>query len=231
VSLLDGVLEEDVKKGRKKEKLGIHMHLSQFEDEAMLGSRCLKANVIDKYNHFGFMDQMVQADVVLASLCDGGQLPCTKTGCMDFKGLMALSSAAEGALCRRYYGRGAEASRLMIQPFMQELVDRMYASVHGKGPRFALYSGHDIVLSPVAAALRFFDCKWPPMGSHIILELWGSGTSHDPDAAHVRVLYNGDSVTTKVPGCAQDPCPLAAFVGAARAALGGRRTHAEACAI
>ena len=98
-----------------------------------------------------------------------------------------------------------------------------------KPPYLAVYAGHDSVIAPVLASLGIFQhkdyCKWPSYASRIVFELWERNTpvfrgsnekSHD--AFFVRVLYNGNDVTSKIPMCKDrtaelgksrvDLCPL-----------------------
>jgi len=236
VSVLTGLIGPDMQAAMHRPPLRIELH-GEEGGEVMMGSACPRADALDDYHDHRavFASAGVgEANGVLSDVCDGGGLPCTREGgCMEPWQAMQLVGYSEQVLCGRYTGGspGSQAENLLIQPFLQEIAGRLRAKAEGhRAPRFALYSGHDIVVAPVAGALGFFDCKWTPIGSHVVFELWG--TPGAAGAASVRVLFNGGVVTSKVPGCGGgDLCPLAAFEHAVQAPLQGHATHAAACAI
>ena len=109
--------------------------------------------------------------------------------------------------CEQYTGSdgGVESARLFMEPLLQDIVDRMSVQADQR-VRFAMYTGRDLVVGPVAAALGFFNCVWPPFGSHVVFELYAQRGYSVPVA--VRVLFDGIPVTSKLHGCASTGvCP------------------------
>ena len=89
-------------------------------------------------------------------------------------------------------------------------------------PKFVLYSGHDTTIMPFLAALGtqemfpganwFYDGKWVPYASMILLELWAidaAGGDGKREFA-VRMLFQGKEV--HIPGCYAALCPVSEFM-------------------
>mmetsp|Transcript_85130 Transcript_85130/g.237564 ORF Transcript_85130/g.237564 Transcript_85130/m.237564 type:complete len:477 (-) Transcript_85130:173-1603(-) len=166
------------------------------------------------------------ADVAYTALCDLGDLPCGPGGCISAALQSDLQTLYDSKWCEQDTGSngGEEASRLLMQPLVDELVQNMLAP---KPTRFVLYTGRDLVIGPVAAAMGFFDCRWPPFASHIVLELWASGQSR-----LVRALFDGTPVTSKIHGCGgKEVCDLADIQRATKDMLGGQVSREAACAL
>lgn len=163
------------------------------------------------------------ADGVYSSACELGQPSCVDSACLvDLDIVALLLDEADRAYCDRYRGDrgGAEATRLAMYPFLDEIRDGLFDA----SPRsLTLYAGHDTVVSPLAAALGFFDCRWPPLAARITFELL-EGRSH------VRVLFNGRDVTHRLAGCPPKRCPLEVFSDVVDTLLPrGAKTFAQAC--
>merc|ERR1711862_220218 len=124
----------------------------------------------------------------------------------------ALCREADRHYCDTFAGSegGAEATRLAMYPFLQEIVKRLRAAAAlDDEPSVSLFSGHDTVIAPVLSALGVYKrqglCEWPPYASRIIFELYRRASNH-----FVRVVYNGQPMVG-VLGCrgsAADLCPL-----------------------
>ena len=110
-------------------------------------------------------------------------------------------------------------ARFGTGPLIAEIVERMNATVAGVPgtPKFVLLSGHDN--GPILNFLAAFgagDGKWPPFGALIALELYEmeSGGHHA-----VRLVYNGQVLTSRIEGCCavhgDQLCPWPAFREAA----------------
>lgn len=182
------------------------------------------------------------ADVTYTALCDGSdQLPCGPAGCMNISLQKTLEGYYDKKWCNQFTGAqgGQESSELLMYPFIKEIVDRMSLNftseaVPGKHvrPRLAVYVGRDLVIGPVAAALGFFDCRWPPFAAHILFELWEPVAKRKDMEPMVRVIFDGEPVTSKVRGCkGMDLCSLADLQRAVEGLLGEYSTHAKACAV
>ncbi|KAH3828643.1 hypothetical protein DPMN_130624 [Dreissena polymorpha] len=81
------------------------------------------------------------------------------------------------------------------------------------GPKFVIYSGHDVTLTPLLVALGIYDNKWPPYASRLVIE----AVTRDSDGGvFLRFVYNGKDKTDRVSFCkdivAKRLCPLKAIV-------------------
>ncbi len=76
-----------------------------------------------------------------------------------------------------------------------------------------IFSGHDTVIAPVLAALGVFNgkyCGWPAYASRIVFELYSkknlkfSNSSELLNNSYIKIYYNGDEVTSKIPACYEE---------------------------
>eukprot|EP00624_Nannochloropsis_granulata_P006628 evm.model.NODE_499_length_36058_cov_18.539797.3 len=125
----------------------------------------------------------------------------------------SLKKETDRMFCERYAGAegGREGTRLGMQPFLQEVLERFQE--HGTTKlKLALYSAHDTVLSPLLGALDVLDkhCYWPPYASRVIFEMWGPPARPEDQAQQkeeeneedsVRILYNGEVVSRRSLHC------------------------------
>ncbi|XP_045163668.2 2-phosphoxylose phosphatase 1-like [Mercenaria mercenaria] len=93
-------------------------------------------------------------------------------------------------------------SSIVMTPVLIEIIIRIKNIVEKRPtPKFVLYSGHDVTLSPLLYVLGLQDEKWPPYASRVVIEL----LEHDHDASlnkfYLRFLYNGIDKTEKVIFC------------------------------
>ncbi|CAG8482975.1 13993_t:CDS:2 [Acaulospora colombiana] len=71
-----------------------------------------------------------------------------------------------------------ELRRLGIGPFLFELRNQILSKVGSSTDdssdhlKLAIYSGHDVTLAPLLAALDAYEDRWPPFASHITIELF-----------------------------------------------------------
>jgi hypothetical protein len=121
----------------------------------------------------------------------------------------------------------AEAHRHSLGIFMAWLLEDMGARALGHSHHsLRLFSAHDTTLLPLLMILGVFEpphADWPQFASCIALELWelapsapgpaGRKATREPDdKLGVRVLYQFEDVTARVPGCPPTgPCSLRAF--------------------
>lgn len=100
------------------------------------------------------------------------------------------------------------------------------------GEKLSVFSGHDTVIAPVLAALGLYEdelCVWPPYASRIVFELWqrkgqtkskskdldGAGSGSDPSLSlSVRVIFNGQDLTHRIPACKAERDAAVAATGA-----------------
>eukprot|EP01055_Gregarina_sp_Pseudo9_P004028 Gregarina_sp_Pseudo_9__4027@NODE_416_length_2880_cov_199_351637_g393_i0_p1_GENE_NODE_416_length_2880_cov_199_351637_g393_i0NODE_416_length_2880_cov_199_351637_g393_i0_p1_ORF_typecomplete_len594_score69_09His_Phos_2/PF00328_22/4_8e272CSK_N/PF08521_10/0_18_NODE_416_length_2880_cov_199_351637_g393_i06972478 len=82
--------------------------------------------------------------------------------------------------------------------------------------KLILYAGHDTSIMPFLAAFEgtVFNKKWPPYASEVVLELH---RGMKPDSYFFRLIYNGEVLTSEIPGCedlsdgAADLCRVSTF--------------------
>jgi hypothetical protein len=104
----------------------------------------------------------------------------------------------EGSRAKRYSQVGAAN-------IFAELIPRL-RSGSSSSHKFFLYSGHDTTLSLILGALNVSNFSWPPYASNLVFELW-----RDHGTTFVRVIYNGQPLTTQDNWCDLSKCPLSTF--------------------
>lgn len=127
-----------------------------------------------------------------------------------------------------------EAHRHSLGIFMAQVLAEMAASVRGQSDvSLRLFSAHDTTLLPLLMILGAFEPPhdlWPGFSSCIALELHdlapaarrGSVLPRQESEFGVRVLFNFEDITQRVPGCPESgPCPLPAFRKAVSHSLPG----------
>jgi hypothetical protein len=117
-----------------------------------------------KHTHLSFADSV---DPVMVAVCHGhtaslcGADPPTDR-CLSADTIRQLKEEGDRLYCERYTGQqgGRQGTRLAMQPFLSEVLQRFEDTASGRGPlKLALYSAHDTVVAPVVAALSAFDCR------------------------------------------------------------------------
>jgi len=112
------------------------------------------------------------------------------------------------------YNSGAYA-KLAMGPFWVEIMDNIKLTYkiqnveeeEREAPRMALYSGHDSTIIPLLASLGLMNennLTWTPYASMLIIEIHAVQNQNDPDfptQRAFRLLYNGDVLTSLLPGC------------------------------
>lgn len=168
------------------------------------------------------------ADAVYSTVCDRGQLPCGPNGCIDSELAQLIVSDADRHFCGRFAGQqgGAAATRLAFWPLLNEVLQHLHSGASGAGARLAILAGHDTVVAPLAAALGFYDCRWPPFASRIVFELWRLPVV---ETEMVRVLWDGRPVTQLIKECRTELCPLDRFAVAINGLLDGHTSFQAAC--
>ncbi len=160
------------------------------------------------------------SDVLMGYVCHKKDLPCSKTvphlclgwdlmgriwQFLDSNGLAQLASYAN-----------VKMHRLTMHPLLHEIFNRMRnVTENVEKSKVVLYSGHDKTLTPMAVALGIHSGLWPPYASRIIFELY-STLQDGYTNYYIKVLYNGEDMTSKVRFCKNKPlpnglCPLEYF--------------------
>ncbi|XP_053565950.1 2-phosphoxylose phosphatase 1 isoform X1 [Bombina bombina] len=158
-------------------------------------------------------------DSLLCHFCHNVSFPCTKNGCIDmehFKVIKAhqIEDEKERHKKQLYF----KYALMATHPLLNQTINRMQRILEGKNEEvFALYSAHDVTLSPVLSSLGLTEARFPRFAARLVFELW-----HDPEKKeerYVRILYNGEDVTFQTSFCReherrskQPLCPLSKFV-------------------
>ena len=145
-------------------------------------------------------------DILMSPGCHNLSLPCGSTGkCVTPSLIQRIGNVLkEEELSRinpqtdfHFY----KYAHIAMFPVLLEVAKRMENTTKQRTPiKLAVYSGHDITLTPLAAVLGINMGEWPPYASRIVFELYSkavsSGRRH-----FIRILYNGKDVTSKVIFC------------------------------
>ncbi|XP_064418151.1 2-phosphoxylose phosphatase 1 [Latimeria chalumnae] len=139
-------------------------------------------------------------DSLLCHFCHNISFPCTESGCIDrehFKVIKAhqLEDEQERREKKLYY----KYALLATHPLLNQTVSRMHHVLRGKKEEvFALYSAHDVTVSPVLNALGLLEARFPRFAARLIFELWQGPKNKN---YFIRILYNGDDVTFQTSFC------------------------------
>ncbi|XP_043926104.1 2-phosphoxylose phosphatase 1 [Protopterus annectens] len=140
-------------------------------------------------------------DSLLCHFCHNISFPCTQNGCINFEHFRVikthqLADERDRQEKKLYY----KYSVLATHPFLNQTVTHMQQIAQGKSEGvFALYSAHDVTVSPVLNAMGLTEARFPRFAARIVFELWqgpNSSTEH-----FIRILYNGDDVTFQTSFC------------------------------
>tara|TARA_B100000780_G_scaffold271575_1_gene232647 strand:+ start:60 stop:1853 length:1794 start_codon:yes stop_codon:yes gene_type:complete len=107
------------------------------------------------------------------------------------------------------FGAGPLLGEILV--FMEKAIE-MDKGVESVVPKFIQWSGHDTgPMAPVLGALRIGGAEFPVFNDLLAMELYKMNGSDDEFA--VRVVHNGDVVTTFIPGCPtkEELCPWKIF--------------------
>ncbi|XP_036287173.1 2-phosphoxylose phosphatase 1 isoform X1 [Pipistrellus kuhlii] len=182
-------------------------------------------------------------DALLCHFCHNLSFPCARGGCigMDhFRAIKAHQMEDERERRERKLYRGY--ALLGAHPLLNQTVGRLLRAAEGRREgAFALYSAHDVTLSPLLSALGLVEARFPRFAARLVLELWQD--REGPGGHAVRVLYDGADVTRHTAFC-QDGrgrwptpmCPLDNLVRFVRRDMlealgpgGGSTSYYEAC--
>ncbi|XP_071840255.1 2-phosphoxylose phosphatase 1-like [Apostichopus japonicus] len=177
-------------------------------------------------------------ELLTARACHHSALPCTENGCVDeamfeqvFQEVDSISGKlrAGGNSSAELYGRLAMHPLLSTISLTMRYIDRGQNNL----PRFYLYMGHDITLTPFLDALGMV-YPWPGYASRVVIEHWYHS---DSEQSAIKILYNGVDVTYKVSFCAEvlntdGLCPFEAyykFIDTDNLRVFNAMTYDEAC--
>ncbi|MEE6509080.1 hypothetical protein FKM82_024115 [Ascaphus truei] len=158
-------------------------------------------------------------DSLLCLFCHNVSFPCTKNGCIDTEHFKVIKShQIEDEKERHEKQLYFKYALMATHPLLNQTVSRMQRVAEGKKEElFALYSAHDVTLSPVLSSMGLAEARFPRFAARLVFELW-----HNPEGKkeqYVRVLYNGEDVTFQTSFCRgqerrskQALCPFAKFV-------------------
>ena len=174
------------------------------------------------------LDRLI--DILYANLCHNKELPKGPHGTVSYK-LASKSLGTANQLITVKHDGIAELQTLAIVSQIVEKISKLIDEIRDNmtlSTKMVLFSGHDTVLSPLLSMLGIHDWRWPPYASRLVFELWQdiSGAKDQPTDStilskfgnyFIRVLYNGEDLTSKVKFCEgqivdNQLCPASAFV-------------------
>ncbi|PAA56054.1 hypothetical protein BOX15_Mlig013238g1 [Macrostomum lignano] len=107
----------------------------------------------------------------------------------------------------------AELRQMRSGVLIDDLLSGMEDAAAGRGRRLMIYSGHDVTLVPLLAALGNKDYSvWPNYAACLMFELHATAAGNG-SLAEVKIFYRNDSqaepLPIRVPGCGSGlACPL-----------------------
>lgn len=179
-------------------------------------------------------------DSMLCHFCHNVSFPCTRNGCIGMEHFKVIKThQIEDERERREKKLYLGYALLGAHPILNQTISRMQRAAEGRKEEiFALYSAHDVTLSPLLSALGLTEARFPRFAARLIFELWQD--REKPSEHSVRILYNGVDVTFHTSFC-QDHhkrspkpmCPLENLVRFVKrdmfVALGSSTNYYDAC--
>ncbi|XP_032887003.1 2-phosphoxylose phosphatase 1 isoform X3 [Amblyraja radiata] len=140
-------------------------------------------------------------DSLLCHFCHNVSFPCTKQGCIKLEHFRAIKAhQLEDEQDRQRKKLYYKYALLATHPILNQTVTRMQRIAQGmKDEIFALYSAHDVTVAPMLSALGITHASFPRFGARLIFEIWQN--RKDKKKNFVRILYNGDDVTSQTSFC------------------------------
>ena len=173
---------------------------------------------LKKGNSFPEIDDLI--NVFSSYACHGFPLPCGNStrNCVDWKLIGDIWTLMDDSVANTYYSY-AKYAKLAMHPFFLEVAnffDNGTVIVDGipqNKLKVLIYSGHDLSLPNLAAALGMKLTEMVPYASRIILEMYKDKHGE----RFIRVLYNGRVKTHELSFCkgigeGSELCPLKNFV-------------------
>ncbi|XP_069111295.1 2-phosphoxylose phosphatase 1-like [Argopecten irradians] len=146
-------------------------------------------------------------DIVMTQVCHQVELPCNRrnAACINKKLIDKVWETVDldGVKFKTQNEPYLKFAHLSLHPLLSEIFIRMKNTVLLKiSPKFFLYSGHDISLTPLLSIFGFHsDGKWPPYASRFVFELYTKRVNTNPAQGFFRVLYNGKDRTNELMFC------------------------------
>ncbi|XP_069752783.1 2-phosphoxylose phosphatase 1 isoform X3 [Narcine bancroftii] len=142
-------------------------------------------------------------DSLLCHFCHNISFPCTEHGCINLDHLRAMKAhQLEDERDRQEKKLYYKYALLATHPILSQTVTRMQQIIQGKKDAiFALYSAHDVTVAPLLSALGIPNAGFPRYGARLIFEIWQY--VKDKKKYFVRILYNGDDVTSQTSFCSR----------------------------
>ncbi|KAJ1638464.1 histidine phosphatase superfamily [Pavlovales sp. CCMP2436] len=154
-------------------------------------------------------------DCLMTTACQSDVDPAAKN-LFDASGLSPALASESWQAIERFFAHKAAYNqaawpRLALGPLGHEIRTFARSAVEGKlgRPRLALWSAHDTTVTPLLAALGVHDGRWAPYAANLVIEVWKRAAGSD--AASVRLLFMGEDITWRLPGCERGRalCPFA----------------------
>lgn len=157
-----------------------------------------------KPNNIPWLSAMV--DIIMTSVCHQIKLPCSDDGhCVDQNLLTNIWKVIdnESLISKIKNNIFIKFSHLIMHPLLVDITQqlKLIALANKSVPKFVLYSGHDITMTPLLVALGISDGLWPSYASRLVIEFYSRVVTSKKIHYFVRILYNGLDMTRKLPFC------------------------------
>lgn len=146
------------------------------------------------------------ADIIMANVCHELKLPCNDAGqCADQNLLINIWKVIdnESLISKTKNHVFIKFSHLIMHPFLVQIAHQMKSVVlaNKSVPKFVLYSGHDVTMTPLLVALGISDGLWPSYASRLVIEFYSRVVTQKKIHYFIRILYNGLDMTRQLPFC------------------------------
>ncbi|XP_065060782.1 2-phosphoxylose phosphatase 1-like [Rhopilema esculentum] len=174
------------------------------------------------------LDRIV--DILYVTMCHGQLFPKAPKGDISYK-LAKTSFELADHLISLKHQQTAELQTLAILSQIVHKTAKRIKSLSEKDSnwhKLVIFSAHDTVIAPLLQMLGAHNWKWPPYASRVVFEVWKDSDNKPEEAKDldqflvfrsyfIRVLYNGNDVTSMVKFCSGQVienqfCPFSAFV-------------------
>jgi len=164
-------------------------------------------NVVHLMSNSVQVDPYLLRDSIMSYVCHGSPLPCNQEHCVTIDDVVQLFTYLDWDL-KKYAKHGLlqKFSLLKSYGFALNLAMYLLKMVSEGNPRLVLYSGHDLTVQYLLAALGVLNAQTmsPHYASRLVFEVYRNNTinsSYPGRDFYFRVIFNGKDITQLVSFC------------------------------
>lgn len=164
-------------------------------------------NIVHLMSRSVKVDPFILKDSILTYVCHGAPLPCYQNNCVTFNDVNRLFNYLDWDL-ERYAKHGLlqKYGLLKSYGFALNVAMNLLKMVSEGKPHLVLYSGHDLTIQYLLAALGVHNFKtiYPHYASRLVFEVYRNNTVdtvYPVRDFYFRVIFNGKDVTRTVSFC------------------------------